>query len=118
MKTAGTHQHNPDPHYTGTDRLTIEGRDELSDSEFGLPDKSEFPMPNAEHVRAAESRFHFASDEDKPELACRILAKAHEFGMDVKRRNVLDWANKCFYSRHGTGEIRTETNDAVLFKIQ
>lgn len=94
MKTTEPHRRNPNPHYDGTDRLTAEGRDELPDSAFGIPDKREFPMPDAEHVRAAESRFHFASDKDKPELARRILAKANEFGVEVESRHVLDWAEK------------------------
>lgn len=94
MKTEKTPHRDPNPHYNGTDRLTAEGRDELVDSEFGIPAKREFPMPDAEHVRAAESRFHFAADEDKPELARRILAKAREFGVDVESPNVLEWANK------------------------
>lgn len=94
MKTEKTPHRDPNPHYDGTDRLTAEGRSELADSEFGIPAKREFPMPDAEHVRAAESRFHFAADEDKPELARRILAKAREFGVDVESPNVLEWANK------------------------
>ncbi len=84
----------PASHYSGTDRLTTEGRSELSDSAFGIPDKRAFPMPDAEHVRNAESRFHLADDEDKPELARRIMAKAKEFGVHVRSPHVLEWANK------------------------
>jgi len=94
MDKTKTHRHrNPNEHYEGTDRLTAEGRNELKDSDFGLPGRH-FPMPDAEHVRAAESRFHFASDEDKPELARNILKKAKEFGVDVESENVLRWAGK------------------------
>ncbi len=78
-------------HYPGTDRLTAEGRAELPDSDFGLPGRR-FPMPDAEHVRAAESRFHFASDEEKPMLARNILRKAHKFGVDVESENILKWS--------------------------
>lgn len=95
MEKTETHRRrNPDPHYDGTDRLTAEGRSELKDSDFGIPSKREFPMPDAEHVRAAESRFHFAADEDKPELARRILQRARQFGVDVESPNVLEWAQK------------------------
>ncbi len=80
-------------HYPGTDRLTPEGRRELPDSAFGLPGRH-FPMPDAEHVRAAESRFHFASDDDKPLLARNILKKAREFHVDVESENILKWAEK------------------------
>ncbi len=89
-----TPHRDPFPHYPGTDRLTAGGRSELPDSAFGIPAKRAFPMPDAEHVRDAESRFHLASDEDRPELARRILAKAREFGVNVQSPNVLEWADK------------------------
>ncbi|EEO27240.1 DUF6582 domain-containing protein [Oxalobacter paraformigenes] len=85
---------NPASHYAGNDRLTTEGRGELTDSEFGIPEKRAFPMPDAKHVRAAESRFHLAADDGTPELARQILMKANEFGLDVKSTNVLEWARK------------------------
>jgi hypothetical protein len=85
---------NPAAHYPGTDRLTAEGRSELKDSDFGLPEERKFPMPDAEHVRAAESRFHFAPDDEKPELARRILQKARQFGVRVESEHVLHWAKK------------------------
>jgi hypothetical protein len=81
-------------HYPGTDRLTAEGRHELHDSDFGLPHERKFPMPDAAHVRAAESYFHYADDSDKPLLARNILRKADEFGVHVGSENVLRWADK------------------------
>lgn len=93
MEKTKTRRRNPNDHYGGTDRLTAEGREELKDSDFGLPGRR-FPMPDAEHVRVAESRFHFAEDEEKPELARKILQKAKEFGVDVESENVLYWAAK------------------------
>ncbi len=88
-----TSRRDPYPHYEGTDRLTAEGRDELKNSDFGLPGRH-FPMPDAEHVRAAESRFHLAPENEKAELARNILRKAKEFGVDVESPHVLEWANK------------------------
>lgn len=79
-------------HYPGTDRLTAEGRRELKDSDYGLPRERKFPMPDAAHVRAAESYFHYAPDDEKPQLARRILEKAKEFGVEVHSENVLRWA--------------------------
>ncbi|MCC8088815.1 MAG: hypothetical protein LIO79_06085 [Rikenellaceae bacterium] len=93
MEKTKSHRRNPNAHYDGTDRLTAEGRDELKNSDYGLPGRR-FPMPDAEHVRAAEAQFHFASDEDKPELARNILDKAKKFGVDVESENVLHWAGK------------------------
>lgn len=37
------------------DRLSYEEKKELPESVFGLPDRREYPMPDAAHVRAAEA---------------------------------------------------------------
>ena len=81
-------------YYEGSDRLTVEGRKELSASDFGLPDKREFPMPDATHVRSAEAYFRYAPNDRKAELAKRILEKAKKFGVDVKSETILFWAKK------------------------
>lgn len=76
------------------DRLNAEERRELNNSDFGLPEVRTFPMPDAAHVRAAESYFRYAPDADKPELARSILKKAKEFGVDVESPTLLAWAEK------------------------
>lgn len=77
-----------------SDKLTTEERKELDSSDFGIPQDRSFPLIDAAHVRAAESYFRYASDQDKPELARNILAKADEFGVKVSSRTVLEWAKK------------------------
>ena len=74
------------------DRLDTEERNELKDSEFGIPETREFPMPDAAHVRAAEAYFRYAPENKKQELARRILLKARKFGVTVKSQTILDWA--------------------------
>ena len=69
-------------------------RKELNDSDFGLPEERKYPMPDATHVRAAESYFRYATDQQKPELAHNILRKAKEFGVDVESPTILEWANR------------------------
>ncbi len=76
------------------DKLNTAERRNLPDSDFGLPDLREFPMPDAAHVRAAEAYFRYASDANKPLLAHRILLKAKKFGVDVESQTILDWAGK------------------------
>ena len=71
-----------------------EERKELNDSDFGLPEERKYPMPDATHVRAAESYFRYATDQQKPELAHNILRKAKEFGVDVESPTILEWANR------------------------
>lgn len=58
------------------DRLTAAERHELPDSAFGIPETREFPLVDAEHVRAAEAYFRYAPEAKKAALARRILAKA------------------------------------------
>ncbi len=77
-----------------SDKLNTEERSELSDSDFGIPETREFPMPDAAHVHAAEAYFRYAPEEKKPLLAHRILLKAKEFGVEVKSPTVLEWAEK------------------------
>ena len=51
-----------------------------------------FPMPDAAHVRAAEAYFRYAPENKKSELARNILAKAREYGVNVKSETILSWA--------------------------
>ena len=51
------------------DRLSYEEKKELPDSVFGLPERREYPMPDAAHVRAAEAYFRYCPDDLKPKLA-------------------------------------------------
>ena len=74
------------------DRLTAAERHELPDSAFGIPETREFPLVDAEHVRAAEAYFRYAPDTEKAALARRILAKAAEFGVHVQSPTIRIWA--------------------------
>ncbi len=74
------------------DRLSSEEKKELPDSVFGLPERREYPMPDAAHVRAAEAYFRYCPEELKPELARAILRRAREFGVDVESPPVLGYA--------------------------
>lgn len=84
MKTKDTNSH----------KLNTYDRKKLRPSDFGLPDQREYPMPDAAHVRAAESYFRYSSDDKKPELARRILLKAKKFGVRVESPLIQEWAEK------------------------
>lgn len=75
---------------TSTDRLDAEERRELKDSDFGMPETREFPMPDATHVRAAEAYFRYAPEDKKRELARRILLKAKKYDVDVKKSDYIE----------------------------
>lgn len=75
-----------------SDRISYEEKKELPDSVFGLPERREYPMPDAAHVRAAEAYFRCCPEELKPRLARAILARAKEFGVDVESPTVEEYA--------------------------
>lgn len=77
-----------------SDRLSAEERRELKDSDFGIPENREYPMPDAVHVRAAEAYFRYAPEDKKKELAQRILLKAKKFGVEIKSDIIREWAEK------------------------
>lgn len=76
------------------DRLSYEEKKELPDSVFGLPERREYPMPDAAHVRAAEAYFRYCTDDLKPKLAKAIMDRARQFGVDVESPVVLSYANE------------------------
>ncbi|MCM1293496.1 MAG: hypothetical protein NC111_07215 [Bacteroides sp.] len=76
------------------DRLSYEEKKELPNDVFGLPERREYPMPDAAHVRAAEAYFRYCPEDLKPKLARAILARAKEFGVDVESPTVRSYANK------------------------
>ena len=59
---------------------------------FGLPERREYPMPDAAHVRAAEAYFRYCPEDLKPRLAKAIMARAAEYGVDVESPTVRQYA--------------------------
>ena len=55
-----------------SDRISYEERKDLPDSAYGLPERREYPMPDAAHVRAAEAYFRYCPEDLKPKLAKAI----------------------------------------------
>ncbi len=77
-----------------SDRLSVESRHELPDNAFGLPQRREYPMPDAAHVRAAGAYFRYCPEDLKPQLAKAILAKAGEYGVDIESPTILSYASR------------------------
>lgn len=76
------------------DVLNTEERRVLPDNVFGLPERREYPMPDAAHVRAAEAYFRYCPEELKPELARNIMRFASEYGVDVESPTVRQYAGE------------------------
>lgn len=77
-----------------SDKLSYEEKKELPNSVFGLPERREYPMPDAAHVRAAEAYFRYCPEDLKAQLAKAILQRAREFGVDVESPIILSYAEK------------------------
>ena len=76
------------------DVLTHDERKILPEDIFGLPQRREYPMPDAAHVRAAEAYFRYCPDELKSQLARAIIKRAKEYGVDVRSPSVLSYATQ------------------------
>lgn len=74
------------------DRLSYQEKKELPDDVFGLPERREYPMPDAAHVRAAEAYFRYCPEELRPRLAKAIMTRAAEYGVDVESPVVRSYA--------------------------
>ncbi len=77
-----------------SDKIDTQERKDLPDSVFGLPERREYPMPDAAHVRAAEAYFRYCPDDLKPKLAAAILRFAAQYGVDVKSPTIEYYANQ------------------------
>ncbi|MDE5989425.1 MAG: hypothetical protein K2H17_08505 [Duncaniella sp.] len=73
-------------------RISDDERKDLPDSMFGLPERREYPMPDAAHVRAAEAYFRYCPEELKPRLARAILQRAQDYGVDVESPTIRSYA--------------------------
>lgn len=76
------------------ERLSNKEKKELPDSMFGLPQRREYPIPDAAHVRVAEAYFRYCPEELKPQLARAIMARAKEFGVEVESPVILSYAGE------------------------
>lgn len=76
------------------DKLNTEDRRDLPTSDFGLPERREYPMPDAVHVRAAEAYFRYCPEELRPELARNILKFADRYGVDVESPIIRAYAGE------------------------
>lgn len=66
------------------EKLSAEDRNNLKDSDFGLPESRSFPLNDESHIRSAIRFFKFAKKSEKRELAKNINKKLKQFDMKVK----------------------------------
>ena len=74
--------------------MTTEERKEVPDSVFGLPERREYPMPDAAHVRAAEAYFRYCPENLRHKLATAIMQRAQEFGVQIHSPEILSYAQQ------------------------
>lgn len=72
-----------DEGYMQEGKLSAKDRANIKSSDYGLPKKKKYPMPDESHVRAAIRLFNHVDKEDEAELARNIKKKIKEYNMDV-----------------------------------
>lgn len=86
--------------------LDSDERDNLHDSDFGLPDKRKYPLTDEVHVLQAVRFFKDCPEDDRQELAVNIVNKAKEFGLAWERWNVLkQYLPRSFAESASTNEL-------------
>ena len=63
--------------------LSTKERNELDDSQFGLPEDRKYPLTDAAHVKSAISYFHKCPEGKKKRLAARIRRAAKKFDVAI-----------------------------------
>lgn len=96
--------------------LTAEQRKNLKDSDYGLPAKRAYPMPDKAHVKAAIRMFNHVDKQDEKVLASAITRKIKEFDMEdevtVSKKN--RYYEYCPSSIREGVELRPLRTEAVL----
>lgn len=85
--------------------MSAEERNNLKDSEFGLPKLRKYPLHNEDKVRSAIKFFNYVSKEDENELAKNILKAMKKF--NIKDINI---SNKNRFSKYYNA-----INEAIKF---
>lgn len=88
-------------------------RQRLLPSEFGIPEKRKYPMPDEEHTRAAIKMFNHCDPDDEEELAEAILKRIKRFGItNVK----VSAANRFYKYWREANKDNKSKNEAVVME--
>jgi ribosomal protein S18 acetylase RimI-like enzyme len=76
-------------------KLSSEKRNQLKDSDFGIPEKRMYPLHDKAHIESAVKLFGHAETKYKKSLARKILRRAKEYNMDTSGwKQVLSFAQE------------------------
>lgn len=70
--------------------LNSKERNELKDSDFGIPEKRKYPLIDADHVRSAISYFNKCEPKYRKTLAKNIKSKAKQFNVEISKDNPIN----------------------------
>ena len=82
-KYFGTVAFKEDYEYMVEGKLSAKERKNIKDSDYGIPSKRKYPMPDESHVRSAIQMFNHVDSADEAELARNIKKKIKKYGMSV-----------------------------------
>ena len=62
--------------------ISSEERNNLKDSDFGIPDKRKYPLHDESHVKSAIRMFNYVDKSDEEQLASKINSAIKKFNID------------------------------------
>lgn len=74
---------NSEEEYFPESKINTYERNELKDSDFGLPEERKFPLIDEVHIRQAIKMFSYCPKNKKKELRKNINKKIKEFNLDI-----------------------------------
>lgn len=109
-KYFGTVPFKEDYEYMVEGKLSAKERKNIKDSDYGIPSKRKYPMPDESHVRSAIQMFNHVDSADEAELARNIKKKIKKYGMSVNvgKENRF---SKYYKAANENGVISAEVRD-------
>ena len=95
-------------------KLSTDDRNDLDDSQFGIPELRKYPLTDEKHVLQAVRFFNKAPDEYKEELAKNIVKRAKELGMDWENWESL----KPYLGKKNKDKVVKESPDWEFYDIE
>lgn len=84
--------------YFPESKINTYERDELKDSDFGLPEERKFPLIDEVHIRQAIKMFSYCPKNKRKELRKNINKKIKEFNLDIDfKESTEDLSHDWYY---------------------
>lgn len=94
--------------------LSYYERQRLLPYQFGIPEKRKYPMPDADHVRAAVRMFNNCDPDDEEQLAKAIIKKMEYFGIDDIKVSAANRFKKYYHPKDDKNKTSSKNESTIL----